>query len=318
MRTFHLFGRTVATEVPFTTPLVPSTEAPDLTYHLTTGTPDVPNLGPVLHAQPPVIDGVHFAYVHRAGEAYLLRFSKVADFYLWPDRVVCHLRDIDVPWLAELRLLGPVMAFWLELQGEIALHAASITAGEGAVAIASTNGGGKTSLAVELLRAGHALLSDDITPLRADGGHVVAGPGYPQLRLWPDDVAREFGDPDDFRLAHPLYSKRRVPVGGDGFGTHLPRSRPLRALYVLERDPRIDEGGIEVTPLAGADVMRELLRHSFVGSYVDGAGVRPERLATLTHVAGAVPMRRVTHAVEPGTLAKRVREDFAGLARARQ
>jgi len=239
--------------------------------------------------------------LRRPGEE-LLRFEGIADFRLAGDRVDGWVADPGRAWLAELRFLGPVLAYWLELRGVWALHAASVVLpapdGPRAIGFLSSHGGGKSLLAAELMRrAGAALLADDVTAVEpagapAEGGRFLARPASPQMRLAPEDAERLTGR-GDLPPVHPAYDKRRVRVGGtDGFGRFHDRSVPLSALYLPER--RAD-GEIEISRLSPADALLALAAHSFVARLVAGAGLQPGRLATLAELAGAVPTYRLTY-----------------------
>ena len=242
----------------------------------------------------------------RHGEE-LLRFDGIADFHLAGDRIDGWLPDPDRAWLAELRFLGPVLAYWLERRGHVALHAASVALpGPGgrrrAIGLLSGHGGGKSLLAAELMqRPGAALLADDLTvvePAREPAGEPVEGdrflarPANPQMRLAPADAERLTGRGDLPRV-HPDYVKRRVPVGGaDGFGRFEERPAPLSALYLPHRR---SGGEIEIERLAPAAALLALIRHSFIARLAAGAGLQPARLVTLGAIAEAVPTYRLAY-----------------------
>src|SRR5207247_1442060 len=82
--------------------------------------------------------------------------------------------------------------------------------------------------AAAFLRAGHDLLSDDLVPVRAAAGGVEALPGYPRMRLWPEEAAHFAGGTDELRRVHPDGEKRWVPVGPGGLGRFRARALPLR------------------------------------------------------------------------------------------
>jgi hypothetical protein len=156
----------------------------------------------------------------------------------------------------------------------------------GAVAFLATSRSGKSSLAAELLRAGAALLSDDLLALELSEGVWRALPGYPQMRLWPEQAARYLCEASHLPPVHPLAEKLRAPVG-EGFGRFQPDALPLRAIYLPERRDAFEA----LSPSAG---LMELVRHSFLNRLVHAAGLQPRRLPLLANVAGAVPIRRVS------------------------
>jgi len=74
-------------------------------------------------------------------------------------------------------------------RGDLPLHAAAVHVDGGAVVLAAPGGFGKTTLAASFYEAGHGVLSEDLTCLRADPGPMVV-PGPAMLRLRPDVDAR--------------------------------------------------------------------------------------------------------------------------------
>ena len=103
----------------------------------------------------------------------------------------------------EIRLLGPVFSFWLELQGIPVLHASAVLVEGQAVAFLSSNYGGKTSLAATLMQAGHPLLTDDFLPVERGDGLYLGRPGYPTMRMWPEEAEHFLGSYEDLGLVHP-------------------------------------------------------------------------------------------------------------------
>ena len=74
-------------------------------------------------------------------------------------------------------------------RGDLPLHGAAVQVDGGAVVLAAPGGFGKTTLAASFYEAGHGVLSEDLTCLRADPGPMVV-PGPAMLRLRSDVDAR--------------------------------------------------------------------------------------------------------------------------------
>jgi hypothetical protein len=107
------------------------------------------------------------------------------------------------------------------------LHAAALALARGAVAIAAPAGGGKTTLAAELVAGGARFLCDDVLALEPRDGEVLALPGPPFAGVSAADrgLAERLGTPraalgDDLWVA--VERPCREPV-------------PLRAVVVLAR-----------------------------------------------------------------------------------
>jgi hypothetical protein len=228
-----------------------------------------------------------------------LRFARVADYFLREESIHCRLLDPALDYLVEIRLLGPVLSWWLESRGWPALHASAVAVGGRAVAFVGPNGGGKTTLTAALLRSGFPLLTDDVLALEAGGeagdGAILGRPGYPQMRLWPDQAERFLGSWEHLPLVHPSYAKRRVRVGDGGIGSFYPGALPVGRLYLLDRRPAGGDGGIRVEEIPPRDALIELVRHSFSPHLVEAAGMQPRRLERFTGLLAQARLGRLSY-----------------------
>lgn len=231
-----------------------------------------------------------FLALHVTREATVFRFGGVVDFFVLPDGIAYQVLDPAYDYMVELHLLGFVLSYWLERAGWPALHASSIVVDDRAIAFLSNHGGGKTSLAATMLQRGYPLGSDDLVALTPTAAGFVARPGYPQMRMWPEQ-ARHFVGHDDLEQVHPNLTKRRVPVG-HGFGAFDGVARPLAALYLPRRR---DGGAIEFETMPASQALFELVRHTFLVGIVEGAGLAARRFATLAEVVRSVPLRVVSY-----------------------
>ena len=247
-----------------------------------------------------------------------------------------HLLNPAAIHLIEIIFLGEVLSFWLERQGIPALHASAVLIGGRAVAFLSSNQGGKSGLAATLMQSGHPLLTDDILPVEEHNGVFLGRPGYPTMRMWPDEAAYFLGAYEHLPLVHPELSKRRVPVGGDGFGSFCDTSQPLACIYLPERrdasgasttseisavghpgrhpsqpDGAVPNTDVEILPVSPRDAVIELIRHSFSAHQVEAAGLAPQRLNFFARLAQKVPMRRLIYPASFEHL-PRVREAILG------
>jgi len=296
-RLYRVFGLTLASDFHFASGLMPAEGAPNVTFTCVQSAPvpaDWGRVGPSYVSPYRTEAGESVASLYRAKEFDVLRFARVADYYLWPHSIVCHLLNPAYGYLVEIRLLGPVLSFWLERRGVCALHASSVVVGGYTAAFLSGNSGGKTALAAALLRAGGLLLTDDILMVECRRGAIVGRPGYPQMRMWPDEARHFLGRSRNLERVHPHYSKRRIPIGADGLGSFCPVARKLDGIYVLERRAAVESGReIRIAPVRPQAAVMELLRHSFSPGLVEAAGLQPRRLSFLARMVRDVPVRKV-------------------------
>lgn len=282
-RTYRVYGLTLASVYPFAHRLAAGHGAPDLTFSLLDSA--LAGRGARRVYSSPWRDGAgeSVAHLDRFPKLEALRFPGTADFYLRPGLVQAHLLDPDRRGLMELRLLGAVLSYSLERQGIPALHASAVRVPEGAVGFVAHSGAGKSSLAAALVRAGAALLTDDILPVEERDGTFLARPGFPQMRLEPDTAAL-LGPTDGLAAVTPEDTKLHVPVRA-----FAGSATPLQGLYLVERHA----GPPEVRPLSRSEAVIELVRHSFLPHLVEAAGLQPRRLDLFARLVREVPVRRL-------------------------
>lgn len=294
-----LYGLNLASDFPFANRLGEGTGEADVIFRLADAPPVTGwEEGAPAFASSPELDGVEesLVYVYRQDGYDVQRFTDVADYYLWPEGIVCHLLDPTYEHLVEIRLLGDTFSLWLELRGIPALHASAVVVGDGAAVFLATNSGGKSSLAASLMQAGHPLLTDDVLPVERRGGAYLGRSGYPQMRMWPDQAQRFLGHYEDLEIVHPAYSKRRVPVGESGMGTFHRGPAPLSCFYLPERrDPTEWGTDIEITPIPRTEALMTLVGQSFVPHTVEALGLQPQRLSFFASLVGQVPVRRLVY-----------------------
>ena len=242
------------------------------------------------------MDGASLGCLYRLGGQEIFRFHKAGDFLVETDRIAVDVSAARLD-LAELRFLGPVLSYWFEQRGLPTLHASAVATGGRGIAFISRHGGGKSGLAAAMVRAGCALLTDDLLVLENREDRWEARPSYPEMRMWPDEAAHFVGSHESLPLVQSDSEKRRVAIGeaGDvGFGSFHDASAPLAAIYLASRRPE-GEGGVEIQPVPRSEALIELIRHSFSPRLVEAAGLQPSRLDRLSRLVRQVPVRRLSY-----------------------
>ena len=233
MSRFRLAGIVIETDWPLVTDVPPAdpTAVSDLTFRVVERPPR--------HAPEPP-----------------LRFEGVGDLWLESSSEWSfHLTHPEHDYQVEVYLLGVFAAQWLERRGTAVLHGSAVTVGSHAVGFLGSNGAGKTSLALAMIDRGGRLLTDDLLAVPIEDGIAVADPTFPQVRLWPDDAEQRFGNVDGLELAHPGYSKLRVPIPADSFS---PTPAPLTALYLPRRG-----ADLAIEEVRGSSALFSLMSESF-------------------------------------------------------
>jgi hypothetical protein len=239
------------------------------------------------------IDGTSLTFLFRLGGQEIFRFHEAGDFLVETDRIAVDLSAARLD-LAELRFLGPVLSYWFERRGLPTLHASAVARDGHAISFVSRHGGGKSGLAAAMVRAGCALVTDDLLVLENREDRWEARPSYPEMRMWPDEATHFVGSYTALPLVQSDSEKRRVGVGAGGFGSFQEASVPLACIYLASRRPGTD-GGIEIQPVSRSEALIELVRHSFSPRLVEAAGLQPSRLDRLARLVRQVPVRRLSY-----------------------
>lgn len=193
-----------------------------------------------------------------------------------------HARRVHVPEAGvrtEERLWGIPALLCFRARGDLPLHAAAVEVGGRALILAAPRTYGKTTLAAAFHRAGHRVLSEDLTCIRLEPQpHVVPGPAMLRLRR---DVAAALDLPDadvvgedDDRIHYALRDRGNCePV-------------PLREILLLHDSD--DDATLEPAELP--DALRDLWALSFRLPTEADVG---RSFAAIADLAGRVPVRRL-------------------------
>jgi|WetSurMetagenome_2_1015567.scaffolds.fasta_scaffold251413_2 hypothetical protein len=296
MKRYRLYGLTLSSDFAFVHNIPAGSGAPDVLFR-SVRAPPVPDhwsrTSPAFASTGRTDNGEPLFSLYRMTEYVVIHFADLVDFYLWPGQIIAEVPDPSYDPVVEIHFLGEVLSIWLELHGLPAIHASAVVVNGGAIGFISTNKGGKSALAATMMMQGCPLLADDILPLECCDGIVMGRPGYPQMRMWPDEADFFLGRYEHLEMVHPLYTKRRVPIGDGGFGLFCDDPQPLKALYIPERQEVHDT--ITIEPVSPSDALMELVRNSFSAQIVEALGLQVPRMNFFASLVLKVPIRRVTY-----------------------
>ncbi len=264
---------------------------------------------PILERVQP--DGSPLMWVHRHPElGYRIDAVGHGRYHVSPDGSLIRCAPVDGPsWLGCRPLFAQVLPLAASLNGLELLHASAVTIGDRAIAFTGHSGAGKTSLAVQLVARGSALVADDVLALSASDGELLAHPG---VRL--ANVASEQLD--------SLSAKQRArlgPVIGESDKRHVSirslerEPRPLGGLYFLRRSGGVQRLRIERVPSPDP---RSLLAATFMPHVSTPVRLRAQ-LDVCASICGGVPTfgLDVPPDVDAGSLALHVSAHAAELDR---
>lgn len=213
--------------------------------------------------------------VQRADEgAYRFQYGEIGEFVLSADRgrIYGHGDDGNPRWM---RFLLDTVLWWTALaHGYHVLHASAVEGPDGIVVFAGQTGGGKTTLALELLDRGWKLCSDDIVVLQPGEGRPLVHPGPPLM-----NAPREHGALD-------AHGTALASIDGEvwlSVARTTEEPRELAAVFLYSRGPGLalatDDAAPNVLDLVphvwdihvGHDRLRE--RFALLSDIVDRAPV---------------------------------------------
>lgn len=249
--------------------------------------------------------------LYALADGYLMRFPRVADFTITPGLIDCRLYDPALDYMVEVCLLGHVFSYYLELSGIIALHAGAIEVDGRAVLFAADRTGGKSTLVASFVKAGFALLADDISALALTPEGVRCLHGFPQIKLTPDQAWRFLGREVNYPLVHPAFEKLSVPL--EDLGRPATSPLPVAGIYLLAREQEAGdvEEAVRITRLPAAEAVIHLARHSFLSLILESqrgsrefastlpahavSDLRVGRFQRLARIASTVPVKHLSY-----------------------
>lgn len=194
-----------------------------------------------------------------------------------PDRIVSEAEPgadtAALLWLADRH--APLAQALLRKR--FSLWAAGVVMDGRAVAIAGQDSVGKSTVAAELGRRGHRVLSDWRLPVDTGARSPVAYGTGGHLELWPPAAASLDLAPDQGLPVRPGLSKRAYPFTAAA-------AAPLAAVVILERE-LVSEPELE--PLRGGSALEALSPVTSMARLVEAAGASRAHFAWLAAIAGA-------------------------------
>ncbi len=187
---------------------------------------------PALDAPLPWGDGHMVADPRRA----ILRVREVGTFAIADGSLIRFDPEPDVlPGAVSMWLHGSVAALLLAQRGRFALHASVVEIDGLGVAVAGPRGAGKSTTALRLAQRGHALVTDDVSPLDA-AGPVTTHPYSRPVHVFSQTADTLGIDVSDAQPLLPAHLKLALPAPSRAPG-------PLGAIVVLgvaEADATLD------------------------------------------------------------------------------
>lgn len=220
----------------------------------------------------------------RLEASYYGRFVVSAD----GGRVLCAPTPV-ADWEWQAFVVGQILPLLVVLHGLEGLHGSAVSFADDAIGLVASSCGGKSSLAVNLVRRGAAFAADDVLALERDGAGTALhpGPALASVRHAEADVIGPAGLAELGTVVGRNDHELRLAMQRDA------RPLNLAALYFIERaehEPSLTIEAIEPDPL-------QLLSGSH-NAFVRTAERLVGQLDLYAHVSRSVPAFRAV--VWPG------------------
>jgi len=194
----------------------------------------------------------------REGAIYLL-WPGLFEFLISADGSRIGWRNLDGTPREALQeyLLGQVLSFAMLVRGIEPLHATAVVVGGGAIAFLGDSGYGKSSLGASFVRENHPLLTDDVLVLERCGRQMLAHPGMPRIKLFPEMSGSMFQG----REGTPMNRWTRKTIFALNAQQHQASAIPLRTLYVLSPPGKYRE--VTLRKMSEREAFMSVLKNTF-------------------------------------------------------
>jgi len=183
-----------------------------------------------------------------------------------------------------LFLLGSCIGAILHQRGSLVLHANAISFGDHCIAFAGASGNGKSTLAAAFHQLGHQILTDDVCAINEQGN---VAPGYPQLKLWRDTLAKLELEHTNLIKIRLQVEKFAYPIRASFESTPL----PLKAIYILTSNNR---DAFEFEEITGMEKFLPIKNQTYRSNYIDGMELSATHLQLCGRIAGNIRVVRIS------------------------
>jgi hypothetical protein len=279
MNEYSAFGLKIVSEMDI--PELASAGEGDVDVHITYGDIDVP----------PFRDPSHKSVTKKTPAGYVCYLKDIGGICV-EDGSRITVQPLDGAEEKGFRFLvsGIALGILLHLRGFVTLHASAIALQNRVVGFVGNRGMGKSTTAAAFHAHDHPIVTDDLLVLDIKEDQVIAYPGFPHLKLYPNAIEGSLGeDPNHIPKINPAGTKRSYGAT-TGFSE---RPLPLRSLYILE----YEEGDVSRTPysetVTGSQACIELIRHSYVPRLLPEEAVSTGHFQRCARVVQSSEIRRL-------------------------
>ncbi len=248
------------------------------------------------------IDGVSFQ--SRPGDWYqygflldgstYARWPGVGEFMVSADGLSINCRRFKESSFESFQvyMLGQALSFALVKQGIEPLHATVVVVNGRAAAFLGESGFGKSSLAACFIEAGYSVLTDDALVLQEFRSSLVAHPGPPRIKLFPQ-IARRFLDAATDSVSMNQETKKLILSINSKCTCAMPV--PLGAIYVVAGPCEVScSQPVSIQPLTPREGFLALVKNTFNSRLVSPERVQ-RKFLTSARVASLISPKKLSY-----------------------
>jgi hypothetical protein len=189
-------------------------------------------------------------------------------------------------------LLGHVLSYALLKLGIEHLHATVVVIEEKAVGFLGHCSYGKSTLGAAFLQAGCQLLTDDLLVVDDESTRLLAYPGVPRIKLFPEIAHALLGTQASGTPMNPFTQKLVIPLKPNQISR---QPKHLSALYVLEAPTvKTSEQGVRINKLNRREVFLSLISNTF-NTQVSRPNRLADQFAMATTLSNSLPIKSLSY-----------------------
>jgi hypothetical protein len=224
----------------------------------------------------------------------------LGDILVSPDgrTMACHRYAKTSSESFNVYLLTLALSFALVKCGLEPLHGTAVAIDGKAAVFLGDCGLGKSTLAAAFLRAGYRLLTDDLLVLRRVPAALLAHPGSPRIKLFPEMASKFLGDDAIGVPMNPLTNKLIVPLRESHVCTHV---LPVGAIYALAPASEVQGAEFHLATLNQRQAFLTLLASTFNRTILDTTRLQ-RQFETTQALANTLSVKRLSYPRSLGSL----------------
>lgn len=227
-------------------------------------------------------DGSHRVGLRGVGEIWVSPDGRSLD---------CHRGDESNSESFNVYLLTRALSFALVKRGWEPLHATAMAIDGKAALFVGDCGFGKSTLAAAFLQAGYPLLSDDLLVLHKPHAALLAYPGSPRIKLFPEMARFFLGEAVAGVPMNPYTHKLIVPLEESQVFT---QPLPVGAIYALAPPSEVRGARVSLSILSRRQAFLTLLANTFNRAILDSARLR-RQFEAAEALANTVPVKTLSY-----------------------